>query len=203
MRLVKTLPILLGLGAALGSVSAWALPNDSQQPIHISADDAQLDDKQGVATYTGGVIITQGSMKITGNTVTLTRTPAGDIDVVTSVGNLAYFEQKQAAADPAPMKGYGRTIQYHAQQNRIILIDQARVVSTDGNTTEGEKSPTTPSSRSLPPVAPMAQKSAHRSRASTWLSSRSRKTLPPLRQNPLRRRRTDGNPESPASGQSL
>lgn len=139
MRLVKTLPILLGLGAALGSVSAWALPNDSQQPIHIQADDAQLDDKQGVATYTGAVIITQGSMKITGNTVTLTRTPAGDIDVVTSVGNLAYFEQKQAAADPAPMKGYGRTIQYHAQQNRIILIDQARVVSSDGNTTDGEK----------------------------------------------------------------
>ncbi|MEO8489967.1 MULTISPECIES: lipopolysaccharide transport periplasmic protein LptA [unclassified Pseudomonas] len=139
MRLVKTLPILLSLGAALGSVSAWALPNDSEQPIHIQADDAQLDDKQGVATYTGGVIITQGSMKITGNTVTLTRTPAGDIDVVTSVGNLAYFEQKQAAADPAPMKGYGRTIQYHAQQNRIILIDQARVVSSDGNTTDGEK----------------------------------------------------------------
>ncbi|MCZ7019093.1 LptA/OstA family protein, partial [Salmonella enterica] len=74
MRLVKTLPILLGLGAALGSVSAWALPNDSQQPIHIQADDAQLDDKQGIATYKGDVIITQGSMKITGNTVTLTRT---------------------------------------------------------------------------------------------------------------------------------
>src|SRR5471030_2774173 len=139
MRLVKTLPILLGLGAAQGSVGAWALPNDSQQPIHIQADDAQLDDKQGVATYTGAVIITQGSMKITGNTVTLTRTPAGDIDVVTSVGNLAYFEQRQAAADPAPMKGYGKTIQYHAQQNRIILIDQARVVSSDGNTTDGEK----------------------------------------------------------------
>ncbi|MCF5547453.1 lipopolysaccharide transport periplasmic protein LptA [Pseudomonas salomonii] len=139
MRLVKTLPILLGLGAALGSVSAWALPNDSQQPIHIQSDEAQLDDKQGVATYTGGVVITQGSMKITGNTVTLTRTPAGDIDVVTSVGNLAYFEQKQAVADEKPMQGYGKTIQYHAQQNRIVLIDQARVVSTDGNTTSGEK----------------------------------------------------------------
>ncbi len=55
------------------------------------------------------------------------------------MGNLAYFEQKQAAADPGPMKGYGKTIQYHAQQNRIILIDQAKVISTDGNTTEGEK----------------------------------------------------------------
>ncbi|CRM53391.1 organic solvent tolerance protein OstA [Pseudomonas sp. 2822-15] len=139
MRLVKTLPILLGLGAALGSVSAWALPNDSQQPIRIQADDAQLDDKQGVATYSGGVVIIQGSMKITGNTVTLTRTPAGDIDVVTSVGNLAYFEQMQSVTDKKPMQGYGKTIQYHAQQNRIVLIDQARVVSTDGNTTEGEK----------------------------------------------------------------
>ncbi len=139
MRLVKTLPILLGLGAALGSVSAWALPNDSQQPIRIQANDAQLDDKQGVGTYTGSVIITQGSMKITGNTVTITRTPAGEVDVVTSVGNLAYFEQTQQATDPAPMKGYGKTIQYHAQQNRIVLIDQARVVSSDGNTTDGEK----------------------------------------------------------------
>lgn len=139
MRLVKTLPILLGLGAALGSVSAWALPNDSQQPIHIQADAAQLDDKQGVATYKGDVIITQGSMKITGNTVTLTRTPAGDIDVVTSVGNLAYFEQKQNAADPGPIKGYGVTIQYHAPQNRIVLTDRAKVISSDGNSTEGEK----------------------------------------------------------------
>ena len=138
MRLVKTLPILLGLGAALGSVSAWALPNDSQQPIHISADDAQLDDKQGVATYTGGVIITQGSMKITGNTVTITRTPAGEIDVVTSVGNLAYFEQQQKATDPEPVKAYAVTIQYHASQDRIVLIDKAKVIN-QGNTTEGEK----------------------------------------------------------------
>ncbi len=46
---------------------------------------------------------------------------------MTSVGNLAYFEQKQAAADTGPMKGYGKTIQYHAQQNRIVLIDQAKV----------------------------------------------------------------------------
>ncbi|SEI04489.1 lipopolysaccharide transport periplasmic protein LptA [Pseudomonas fuscovaginae UPB0736] len=138
MSLVKTLPILLSLGAALGSVSAWALPNDSEQPIRVQADDAQLDDKQGIATYKGDVIITQGSMIVKGNTVTLTRTKDGAIDVVTSVGNLAYFEQKQKATDPQPVKGYGKTIQYHAQQNRIVLIDQAKVVN-EGNTTEGEK----------------------------------------------------------------
>lgn len=138
MRLVKTLPFLLSLSAALGSASAWALPTDSQQPIRIQADDAQLDDKQGIATYKGDVIITQGSMKITGNTVTITRTPAGEIDVVTSVGNLAYFEQLQKAGDTEPVKAYAVTIQYHASQDRIVLIDRAKVIN-EGNTTEGEK----------------------------------------------------------------
>jgi lipopolysaccharide export system protein LptA len=139
MRLVKTLPILLSLGAALGSVSAWALPNDQQQPIRIQADDAQLDDKNGVATYTGDVIITQGSMKVTGNKVTMTRAPDGDIDVVTSVGNLAYFEQLQTAGDTKPVQGWGVTIQYLAKQNRVVLIDRAKVIDKDNNVTQGEK----------------------------------------------------------------
>ena len=138
MSLVKTLPLLLSLSAALGSVSAWALPNDTEQPIRIQANEAQLDDKKGVATYKGDVIITQGSMKITGNTVTITRNAAGEIDVVTSVGNLAYFEQLQKVGDPKPVQAYAVTIQYHAPQNRIVLIDKAKVIN-EGNTTEGEK----------------------------------------------------------------
>jgi len=137
MRLVKTLPFLLGLGAALGSVNALALPDDRDQPIHIQSDDAQLDDKQGVAVYTGGVVITQGSMKITGNKVTVTRTPSGDVDVFTAVGNLAYYEQKPAVDKPI-VQAYGVTIQYFASQNRIVLIDKAKVIN-DGNTSEGEK----------------------------------------------------------------
>ncbi|MFL1516696.1 lipopolysaccharide transport periplasmic protein LptA [Pseudomonas prosekii] len=139
MRLVKTLPILLSLGAALGSVSAWALPNDQEQPIRIQADDAQLDDKNGVATYTGDVIITQGSMKVTGNKVTITRTSAGEIDRVNSVGNLAYFEQLQTAGDTKPVQGYGVTIDYYAQANRVVLTDRAKVIDKDNNVTQGEK----------------------------------------------------------------
>ena len=103
MRLVKTLPILLSLGAALGSVSAWALPNDQEQPIRIQADDAQLDDKNGVATYKGDVIITQGSMKITGNTVTITRTQRrhrrGDLG-----GQPRLLRAMQTPADNKPVK---------------------------------------------------------------------------------------------------
>ena len=103
----------------------------------MQADSAELDDKQGVAVYRGDVVITQGSMKITGNTVTLTQDNQGNIKVATAVGKPAYYEQKPSA-DKDIVKAYGLTIQYFAQENRIILIDQAKVVQ-QGNTFEGEK----------------------------------------------------------------
>ena len=127
MRFVKTLPLLLSLGATLGSVSAWALPSDRDQPIRVQADSAELDDKQGVAVYRGDVVITQGTMKITGDTVTITQNAQGEVDVFTSVGKPAYYEQKPAV-DKQIVKAYGLTIQYFAANERIVLIDQAKVV---------------------------------------------------------------------------
>ena len=137
MRFVKTFPLLLSLGAALGSASAWALPSDRDQPIRVQADSAELDDKQGVAVYRGGVVISQGTLKITGDTVTITQDANGEIEVFTSVGKPAYYEQKPSA-DKDIVKAYGLTIQYYATNERIVLIDQAKVIQ-QGNTFEGEK----------------------------------------------------------------
>ncbi len=134
---LRTLSLLFSLGSAFGSGAAWALPTDRDQPIRIQADSAELDDKQGVAVYHGGVVITQGSMKITGNTVTLTRNANGDIETFTSQGKPAYYEQRPAP-DKDIVKAYGLTIQYFASNDRIILIDQAKVIQ-EGNTFEGEK----------------------------------------------------------------
>ncbi|MCY1418653.1 Lipopolysaccharide export system protein LptA precursor [compost metagenome] len=137
MRFVNTLPFLLGLAAAMASSASWALPTDREQPIRVQADSAELDDKQGVAVYRGDVIVTQGSMKLTGNTVTLKQNKEGDIEVVTSVGKPAYFEQKPEP-DKQITQAYGITIQYFVTQNRVVLIDQAKVIQ-EGNTFEGEK----------------------------------------------------------------
>lgn len=135
---LRTLPLLLiGLGAALGSAGTWALPSDREQPIRVQADSAELDDKQGVAVYRGGVVITQGTLKITGDTVTITQDANGDVEVFTSVGKPAYYEQKPAV-DKEIVKAYGLTIQYFASNERIVLIDQAKVIQ-EGNTFEGEK----------------------------------------------------------------
>lgn len=137
MRLVNTLPLLFSLSAALVSAGAWALPSDREQPIRIQADSAELDDKQGVAVYRGDVIITQGSMKVTGDTVTITQNAQGEVDVFTSIGKPAYYEQRPSA-DKEIVKAYGLTIQYFMVNDRVVLIDQAKVIQ-EGNTFEGEK----------------------------------------------------------------
>ncbi|MBA1271933.1 lipopolysaccharide transport periplasmic protein LptA [Stutzerimonas azotifigens] len=137
MRFVKPLSLLSLAAALLASTNLWALPEDRNQPIRVQADSAELDDRQGVAVYRGDVVITQGSMKITGNTVTITQNQNGDVEVFTAVGRPAYYEQKPAA-DKQIVQAYGLTIQYFASNERIVLLDQARVVQ-EGNTFEGEK----------------------------------------------------------------
>ena len=137
MSCVKTFPFLLGLSMFLLGGNAHALPEDRNQPIHIQADTAELDDRQGVAVYRGDVVITQGTLKITGDTVTITQDANGEVEVFTSIGKPAYYEQKPAV-DKEIVQAYGLTIQYFAANERIILIDQAKVIQ-EGNTFEGEK----------------------------------------------------------------
>ena len=69
--------------------------------------------------------------------MTITQNGNGDIDVFTSVGKPAYYEHQPAENKPL-VKAYGLTIQYFAANERIVQIDQAKVVQ-EGNTFEGEK----------------------------------------------------------------
>jgi len=123
--------------ALLAAGGALALPEDREQPIHIQADRAELDDLKGVAQYSGNVVITQGSIKITGDRATITRTEGGTVDVFTAIGKPATFRQ-QPAADKEVVDAYGLTIQYFAVKDQVLLIDQARV-KQGGSTFAGEK----------------------------------------------------------------
>jgi lipopolysaccharide export system protein LptA len=136
-KLPRTFTFALGLALLFGAPACWALPSDREQPIRVQADSAELDEKQGVAVYRGGVVITQGTLKITGDTVTITQDAQGDIEVFTAVGNPAYYEQLPAE-NKSIVKAYGRTIQYFAPTERIVLIDEAKVIQ-EGNTFQGEK----------------------------------------------------------------
>ena len=49
---------------ALSSAASFALPTDRNQPITLTADRATFNEKTGVTTYTGNVVIEQGTMKL-------------------------------------------------------------------------------------------------------------------------------------------
>lgn len=55
---------ILGIILLAGSLNAHALESDRNQPIAIEADQGSLDQKNQVTTFSGNVIIKQGSLNI-------------------------------------------------------------------------------------------------------------------------------------------
>jgi len=122
---MKQIRPLLGLLAALYSVPGFALPEDRQQPIQISADHAELDDRQGLAIYSGDVRLVQGSLAIEADQLTI-RTDGKGIQSLTAVGRPAHYRQ-QAQTDQPLTHGYGLRIEYDVENNQVTLINQARL----------------------------------------------------------------------------
>ena len=57
--------------AMLWSPANQALSTDRDQDIEIEADSLESDDTKGLAIYKGDVVIVQGTLKITGDHVTI------------------------------------------------------------------------------------------------------------------------------------
>ena len=107
----------------LFTVSVWALSTDKDQPIEIEADSADLDDAKGVTIYRGNVVLTQGSVRMTGETMTVYFTDA-ELDTVIMEGKPARYRQL-----PDNSKIYDEAealrMEYYELKNLIVLIDKA------------------------------------------------------------------------------
>ena len=73
------LSLKLALAGSLlaASLPALALTGDTDQPIHIESDQQSLDMQGNIVTFTGNVVVTQGSIKINADKVVVTR-PGGE-----------------------------------------------------------------------------------------------------------------------------
>jgi len=111
------------------SATAQALTSDRNQPIHIKADYVRIDKKSGISEYRGNVNLKQGSMVITGELVSVHQ-PDGQLDKIIVKGEPATFQQ-QPDGQQAVVHSQAREIEYQAQQERIILLDDARVQQGD------------------------------------------------------------------------
>lgn len=112
--------LLLILAAAAG-----ALPDDSQQPIRISADQALRDDREGVTVYTGNVRMQQGSLQIEADKVTLHHRQDAP-DKIVATGSPARMQQ-QPEIDQQPVRAAARMIEYFKTEERVYLTRDARI----------------------------------------------------------------------------
>ena len=105
------------------TTSAWALSTDKDQPIEIEADSADLDDEKGVTIYRGNVILIQGSVRMTGDTMTVYFTN-DELDTLIMEGKPATYRQL-----PDGSKVYDEAealrMEYYELKSLIILIDKA------------------------------------------------------------------------------
>lgn len=116
---------LLGISLML-SCTAIALESDSQHPINIESDAAVLNDKTGFTEYTGRAVLTQGTLKIEGDSITFHFDANKNITKAVAVGALAKYQQVQAAGEK-PTRAQGVTMEYYPNKQEIILINKAHV----------------------------------------------------------------------------
>ncbi|MCB1677780.1 MAG: lipopolysaccharide transport periplasmic protein LptA [Halioglobus sp.] len=122
------------LPASVAVVLAWlivaadptfALPDDRAQPIHISADKALRDDRQGVTVYSGNVQMNQGSMHIQADTLTIYHLRE-QADKIVAQGSPAKLRQRPDV-DKGPVHAQAGVIEYYQSEERVHLQANARI----------------------------------------------------------------------------
>ncbi|WP_158675281.1 lipopolysaccharide transport periplasmic protein LptA [Thiohalobacter thiocyanaticus] len=123
-RLYRLTLSLLVLGCVINT-PVQALSSDRDQPMHIEADHADINDQTGVHVYTGNVVVTQGSMRLTADHLTL-QIEAGEIVEGVALGEPATYKQRPDNKDE-DVYAESLRMEYYAGNERIILIDEAEV----------------------------------------------------------------------------
>lgn len=100
---------------ALSSASGFALPSDRNQQLSLAAENATYNSKTGITTYTGNVVIEQGTMKLQADSLVVTLNSKNEIQTITAKGKPAV-----PAANRSESKGVG------AVRRRILSTTQTQ-----------------------------------------------------------------------------
>lgn len=122
--------VILGIASS----GALALSTDREQPIVIEAGAAEADNRAQVTVYRGDVVITQGTLRITGDTVWIHYDDSNSITKAISVGNPAKFRQRPDDKEH-DMTADADRMEYHADQDLILLLGNARYGEGDDKIT--------------------------------------------------------------------
>lgn len=118
------LPIAMLLALPL---SSQALPSDANQPIKLLADKATYSERTGVTSYSGTVVITQGTFKMTADNITVNLSQGRSINSAVATGRPATMQQV-VTQEKGLAKGQANKIDYNAVSGIITLTGNAKLV---------------------------------------------------------------------------
>ena len=130
--------ILASALSLLAASFSWSLADDSQQPINIQSDSAMqqsLSNGERI-TYTGNVVMTQGSMLIKADSITITSNNK-EVSQMTARGKPAQFEQ-QSSPQQQTMSAHANKIKYRLKSGTALFIGDASI-EQEGSIVSGER----------------------------------------------------------------
>lgn len=125
--------LLLLLALPTGPIQA--LPDDQDQPIHISADKALRDEKQGFTIYSGNVQMEQGSMRLEADKLTIYH-ETEEVDRIVAEGRPAKMQQ-QPELDKGVVHAHADVIEFFKSEERVHLQTNARI-EQEGSVVSGD-----------------------------------------------------------------
>lgn len=109
----------------LASIQAYAEKADRDKPIDLEADAVTVNDAKKTSTYTGNVILTQGTLVIRGDKLVVREDKEG-FQHSTSYGNPTTFKQKREGKNEY-IEGSGQRIEYDGRMDKVQLFTKAWV----------------------------------------------------------------------------
>lgn len=117
--------ILLAAVGLLFACMAHAEKADREKPIDLEADNVVVNDAKKTSTYTGNVVLTQGTLVIHADKLVV-REDVDGFQHSTSYGNPTTFRQKMEGKDEY-MTGSGQRIEYDGRMDKVQLYTKAWV----------------------------------------------------------------------------
>jgi len=115
--------------------AAFAVPEDADQPIHIRANNAEIDQDQQLVIYRGEVQVDQGTLRVNADEMTVEYRDQKVVRI-TAVGKPAHYQQ-QIEANQDQVKARSSTIIYHTQDEKLDLVGDAYLFQ-EGNEISGD-----------------------------------------------------------------
>ena len=125
--LPKALLLTCLLAICTAAPGAEQPPRDQDQPVQLSADKAELNNTTGVSVYTGSVVLTQGSMTIRGDKMTVHTDAQHQLEKAVVVGQPATYEQLPEGETEKVHAEAPRMEYYAASPERIVLMNGAKL----------------------------------------------------------------------------